>query len=273
MLMASIQHTVSYCCVSKGGRTLYAYCGGDGEIENLASLCLEKTPPYHKWYFQTMGKKTFGFLVEDGYVYFAIVDEGLGNSGVLQFLEHVRDEFRKVAKKGSRRSISNLSSLCIEEQLVPVIHRLITSLENVSQSTDNDWPAEASSLHHGDLFVSPTSDPNGQNDAAASTKAPLLSKKEKKKMKDHVMAMRDIELEEHRRSTDMGTVDSNYQSGAVSSSSIHKDSVLMRTRSGTQNIRNKWCRQVRIVLAIDAAICLVLFVIWLIICGGTECLQ
>ncbi|GFY95147.1 hypothetical protein Acr_10g0005320 [Actinidia rufa] len=200
MLMASIQHTVSYCCVSKGGRTLYAYCGGDGEIENLASLCLEKTPPYHKW-----------------------------------------DEFRKVAKKGSRRSISNLSSLCIEEQLVPVIHRLITSLENVSQSTDNDWPAEASSLHHGDLFVSPTSDPNCQNDVAASTKAPLLSKKEKKKMKDHVMAMRDIELEEHRRSTDMGTVDSNYQSGAVSSSSVHKDSVLMRTRSGTQNIRNKWC--------------------------------
>ncbi|GFY96787.1 hypothetical protein Acr_11g0010930 [Actinidia rufa] len=66
----------------------------------------------------------------------------------------------------------------------------------------------------------------------ASTKAPLLSKKEKKKMKDHVIAMRDIELEEHRRSTDMGSsVDSNYQSGVVSSSSVHKDSVQMRTRA------------------------------------------
>ncbi|KAF2297246.1 hypothetical protein GH714_019952 [Hevea brasiliensis] len=94
--MGSIQNTVHYCCVFRGNRNLYVYSGGDDEIENLAALSLERIPAYHKWYFETIGKRTFGFLIEDGYVYFIIVDEGLGNSAVLHFLEHVRDEFKKM---------------------------------------------------------------------------------------------------------------------------------------------------------------------------------
>ncbi|XP_052202734.1 phytolongin Phyl1.1 [Diospyros lotus] len=277
--MGSIQNTFYYCCVSKGGRVLYAYSGGDHEIEKLAALCLERTPPYHNWYFETMNKRIFGFLIEDGYVYFAIVNEALGNSGVLQLLEHVRDEFRRLAKKGSSRSTLNPSSQCIQEQLGPVIQQLITSLERVSQS-GNDWPAGASSLHHAGLSASPASDPNGQIEVAASTKAPLLGRSSRKeKKRDHVIAMREIELEERRKSTDRGikvdsgTVDSDSQTGAVSSTSLPKDLSLMRTRSGALNIRKKWCRQVRIVLAIDAAVCLVLFVVWLIFCGGTECMR
>ncbi|KAA8544563.1 hypothetical protein F0562_022578 [Nyssa sinensis] len=279
--MGSIQNTVYYCCVSKGNRILYVYSSGDHEIENLAALCLERTPPYHRWYFQTVGKRTFGFLMEDGYVYFAIVDEHLGNQGILQFLEHVRDEFKKLTKKGSSRSMSNLNSLCLQEQLVPVIRRLIASLEHVSQNS-NEWPAETPSPHHAGLSLSACNDANGQIEIVASTKAPLLgksSKQEKKKLKDHVIAMRDIELEEHRKSTDRGvridseTLDSNNQGVVVPSISLQKDMGLMRTRSGTQNIRKKWCRQIRIVLAIDAAICVVLFVIWLAVCVSTECIH
>ncbi|CAI9756788.1 unnamed protein product [Fraxinus pennsylvanica] len=117
--MGSIQNIVYYCCVLKGGRVLYAYNGADHEIENLAALCLEMTPPYHGWYFQTMNKKTFGFLMEDGDVY--IVKENLGNPRVLRFLENLEDEFRLVAKRGSNRSMSNLNSVCLQEQLVSAI--------------------------------------------------------------------------------------------------------------------------------------------------------
>ncbi|ONH90968.1 hypothetical protein PRUPE_8G086200 [Prunus persica] len=87
--MGSIQNTIYYCCVSRGNRILYVYSGGDEDS-------------FHMWYFETMGKRTYGFLIEDGYIYFTIVDESLGNLGVLQFLEHLRDEFKKVARKGSR---------------------------------------------------------------------------------------------------------------------------------------------------------------------------
>jgi hypothetical protein len=280
IVMDTIQNIVYYCCVSKGNRILYTYSGGDHEIENLAALCLERAPPFHKWYFQTICKRTFGFLMEDGYVYFTIVDEGLGNSGVLQFLEHVRDEFKKVARKGSRGSFSSMNSIGMQEQLVPVIRRLITSLENVSQSRSN-WTAETPSSLDAGLSPSP-SNANGQIEAASSTKAPLLgksSKQDKKKAKDHVIGMRDIELDEHRRSTDRGvkadldTLDSNNQGGVSSSVSLQKDLGSMRIRAGSQSIRKKWCRQVRIVLAIDAAICVILFVIWLCICHGIACLR
>ncbi|XVF44842.1 hypothetical protein PTKIN_Ptkin02bG0156500 [Pterospermum kingtungense] len=276
--MGSIQNTVRYCCVFKGNRTLYEYSGGDHKIENLAALCLERTPPFHKWYFETIGKKTLGFLMEDGYVYFTIVDEGLENRGVLQFLENMRNEFKKVARKGSRGSFSGVTSVGIEEQLVPVIRRLITSLEQVSYG-GNDLKDETPSSDHAGLTPS-SSNANAQLEAASSTKAPLLgksSKQDKKKLKDHVIAVRDIELDEHRRSTDRGVkvdsaaLDSNNQNGASSSISLQKDSGSMRIRSGSQNIRKKWWRLVRIVLAIDAAVCLILFVIWLSICKGIEC--
>ncbi|XP_028806023.1 phytolongin Phyl1.1 [Neltuma alba] len=277
--MDSIQNKVYYCCVSKGNRILYAYSGGDHEIENIAALCLEKAPSFHRWYFETIGKRTYGFLMEDGYTYFTIVDESLGNSGVLRFLEHVRDEFRNLAKKGSRGSLSNMNSIYIQEKLVPIIRRLITSLESVSDNSSN-WRDEASSFQVG-LSPSP-SNLNGQVEGASSTKAPLLgksNKQDKKKAKDHVIAMRDVEVEEHRKSTDRGikadsgNMDSNSQGGPGASFSLQKDLGSMRMRSGPQSIRKKWWRQVRIVLAIDAAVCLILFVIWLIVCGGISCIR
>ncbi|KAJ4829483.1 hypothetical protein Tsubulata_001431 [Turnera subulata] len=252
--MGSVQNnTVHYCCVSRGGRILYVYSGGDHEIENLAAMCLERTPPYHRWYFETIGKKTFGFLVEDGFVYFTIVDEGFGNAGVLRFLEHLRDEFKKVARKGSRGSFSGMNTINVQEQGV------------------NDLNAETSSSDNMGLSPSPCNS-NVRTEVASSTKAPLLgksNKQDKKKSKDHIITMRDAELDEHRKSTERGvkfdpaTLDSNNQ----------EDMGSMRIRSSSQSLRKKWCRQVRIVLAIDAAVCLILFVIWLSICGGFGCIR
>lgn len=239
--MGSIQKTVYYCSVSKGGQLLYAYNNGeDLEIENLAALCLERIPPFHKWYFQTMAKKIFGFLIEvDEHVYFAIVDEGLGNVEVLRFLEQLRDEFRKLSKKGSCWTMSNLNSLCLQEKSIPVI----LPYRNV----------------------------NGQIEGCALTKVLLLgkpSRQEKKKKKDHVIAMRDNEVEEEQKSTEQVMVDS-----AVPPILSQKELSLVRTISRSQNFQRRWCRHVRIVLAIDAMVCLVLFVIWLVICEGTKCLH
>ncbi|KAF2294277.1 hypothetical protein GH714_008781 [Hevea brasiliensis] len=67
-----------------GNRTLNVYSEGDDEIENLAALFMERMPTYHKWHVETIDKRTFGFLIEEGYVYFIIVGESLGNPIVLQ---------------------------------------------------------------------------------------------------------------------------------------------------------------------------------------------
>ena len=98
-------------------------------------------------------------------------------------------------------------------------------------------------------------------------------------MKEHVIGIRDIELEEHRKSTergarvDLGALDANNQGTSVPPVSLQKDFGSMRFRSNSLNFRKRWCRQVRIVLAIDIVLCLVLFGIWLVICGGVECIH
>ncbi|CAI0556425.1 unnamed protein product [Linum tenue] len=260
-----MEKTVRYCCVSRGNRALYVYTkeGQQQDIEELATLCLENPPLYHKWYFETIGKRTFGFLMEDGFIYFTIVDEGLRSSGVLRFLEHLRDEFKKVTRKGSRgSSFSGLNSI-LQEQLVPVISQLINSLEHRSY---NEWNAGA---------ISGLSPSTSQIEL---TKAPLLgkpSKHEKKKSaKDHVIAMRDIDS---NKACELTTQDTSSQGASVGipQSSAQKDlgGSTMRIRPSSQNIRKKWWRQVKIVLAIDVVVCLVLFIIWLSICGGLRCIR
>ncbi|XP_058087512.1 phytolongin Phyl1.1-like [Magnolia sinica] len=121
MQMDSIQNIVYYCCVAKGNRVLYTYDAGDQEIEALVAVFLERTPPFHIWYFKTVGQRTYGFLMEDGYVYFTIVDEVLGNARVLRLLEHVKDGFKKVVKNGSRSNLASSNPICIEEQLRMVL--------------------------------------------------------------------------------------------------------------------------------------------------------
>ncbi|XP_071711720.1 phytolongin Phyl1.1-like [Rutidosis leptorrhynchoides] len=274
--MGSVRSTVYYCCVWNMGKVLYAYNNveEDDEIEKLAALCLEKAPSNHKWYFQTMFNKTFGFLMEDdGYVYFAILDENLDNPKKLQFLQHVREEFKKVVKKGSKRSKSNPNPLVIQQQMLPVVKRLIASLE------------PALSYNNDGLGLSPSpisNDNNGQNDMGASTRAPLLGKtsKDKRKNKDHVISVRENGVdEEHRKHSDKSgskvdssSLDPDNQSGSLTGISLTKE-VSSMTSSSNQTVRNKWCRQVRIVLAIDVAVCLVLFIVWIVVCRGTECIR
>ncbi|XP_043722926.1 phytolongin Phyl1.1-like [Telopea speciosissima] len=278
--MCSIQNMVFYFCVAKGNRILHAYSSGDPEIEKLAVLCLERAPPFHTWYFQSVRKRTYGFLMEDGYVYFTIVEQSLGNRGVRQFLGHVRDEFKKVAKSGSRGSISGLNSVCFQEQLMPVIRRLINSLEQVSQSqSDGGWMPEFPPSQHPGSSPSPE---GGQTEVATSTKAPLLrkfSKQEKKKMKDRVIEIRDNGSEEHRKSmgrgmkVDVSATESDNQGMVVSSLSVQKGSSSMRSMTDPQHARYLWWRQVWIVIAVDVVVCLILFGIWLGICGGFGCVS
>ncbi|CAO2834424.1 unnamed protein product [Amaranthus hypochondriacus] len=258
---------VHYCCIAKGGKILQTYSGGDHEIETLAALCLELAPLYHRWYSQTMGGRKFFFLMEDGFIYFAITHEGIDNSALFRFLENVRNEFKKITKKGlSRKGIGSNS----DQQLVPVIRKLITSLQNVSQTGE---------IVNGSKLNSPSAPCDayygGGAEGATSTKAPLLGnkglKQEKRGKDHHIIGMRGIELEENRRSTDGGSrsVLESSNAGGVSPLALHKDS--MRTRS--QTIRRKWCRLVWLVVVTDAAICIVLFLVWLLLCAGFECVR
>uniref|UniRef100_A0A7N0UUQ0 Longin domain-containing protein n=2 Tax=Kalanchoe fedtschenkoi TaxID=63787 RepID=A0A7N0UUQ0_KALFE len=258
--------SIYYCSVSRGDQVLFTHSNGDQEIENLAAACVERAPLFHKWYSHTEGKRTFAFLMDDGYVYFTIADERLGNQGILQFLKHVKDEFKKMAKKYPKEIMLGSRPVRLQEKFTPILVRLITLQESVSES-GIIWPAGTPSPLHGPMEV------------PYPTNAPLLGKpSEKKKSRDHHVSRRDVELEERRKSTDksvkvdLTSFEADNRGIHGSASPLPKDYRTLK-RSGSQIIRANWCRQVRIVLAIDAIICVILLVIWLFICHGIECVQ
>lgn len=236
---SSVDNTV-YCCVAKGNKILYAYNSKGIELECLAALCLENAPAFHRWYFHSVGTKTFGFLMADGYTYFAIIDPSVGNLAILRFLEHIQESFKKVAKNG------------FHDELVPVIRRLIASLENM--------PRSAFSL-----------DENYEgNSPSTSTKAPLLGKSiekhhDRKKTKDKAVQRDDANDGLGDRAT---AIDMPPQQTMGSMSLQRSLSSGLRVQ---QAARRQWWCLVKIIIAIDVIICLVLFGIWLAVCKGLSC--
>ncbi|KAG6497037.1 phytolongin Phyl1.1-like [Zingiber officinale] len=108
-----------YCCVAKGRKVIYFYNNAGQELETLAAECLQNAPVFHYWYFHTAGMRTFGFLIADGYTYFAIVDPSAGSSWVLTFLENIRAAFRKSPRN----------------ELISVIEHLVSTLKYTPRSS------------------------------------------------------------------------------------------------------------------------------------------
>jgi hypothetical protein len=252
-LGSSAMNTI-YCCIAKGNQILYS-CDNlnsnsnfnsssnshSRELESLVLLCLENAPAHHKHFFHTVGTRTFGYIMADGLTYFAIVDPSVGNLGILHFLQQVRDGYRNSMRNG------------VIDSLIPVIKRLIVSLENMPRSTF---------LNH-EIPESGTS-----SDGSISSKMPLLGKSgSRKKLKDK-------ERGNGENVDDRGVrVDITSDEGRTGTSfSVERTASIGRTRRQLSG-RSVWCRHVKIVIAIDVVICVVLFIVWLVICRGFDCVK
>ncbi|WOK94556.1 hypothetical protein Cni_G03260 [Canna indica] len=243
-MSSSVDNTV-YCCVAKGNKIMYSYNSKGPELDTLAILCIENAPAFHKWYFHSIGTRTFGFLMSDGHTYFAIIDPSVGNLAILRFLENIQDGFKKATKNG------------FHDELVPIIQRLIASLENM--------PRSAFSL---DDNCEGTPTCNG----STSSKAPLLGKNggrhhDKKKMKDKAGQSDDVTDDHVDRAVKI-----DVPPQAMGSMQVQRSSSSSR-RSLQQAGRRVWCRHVKIIVAVDVILCLVLFFIWLAVCKGFSCVS
>ncbi|KAJ3678025.1 hypothetical protein LUZ60_001828 [Juncus effusus] len=118
-------NTTFYLCITSKGKLQYLHNKNGRELEYLASLCLEQTPLYHKWYFHTVGTKSFGFLTEQNFTIFAIVDPTLGNIELQDFLNRVKQIFITVPKKS------------LQKELAPIVSNFLTSIEKNSKNEGN----------------------------------------------------------------------------------------------------------------------------------------
>lgn len=256
--MVSFPSAIYYCCVSRGTKVLAAYTAGDAESEKWAAICLERAPPFHAHYFETVRSRIFAFLMDGDHVYFTITDEGLGKPGVLQFLVNVRNHFHQVVENGEAGGVG-LTSFSLREELVPVLQRLIISLESVSKVDDK-------------YSVTAEPDPlvcHDKDDLKSTTNTPS---QEKAKCVAEVKAS--VEDEENASSKGLAVnvvIDCDANGVRPLGCSLQKSD--NSKVSAQQLARRKWWRHVWIVLIVDMVLCLILFGVWLRICHGIQCVS
>uniref|UniRef100_A0A0D3GVN2 Longin domain-containing protein n=1 Tax=Oryza barthii TaxID=65489 RepID=A0A0D3GVN2_9ORYZ len=247
--MSSSADNTVYCCIAKGRKIIYCYNSKDGDphMETTAALCLENAPSYHRHYIHTAGSRSYGYLMADGHTFFAIIDPSVGNVGALQFLERVREVFRTVNRSG------------FHDSLVPAVQRLVASLEKMPHAT----------------FVLEESVEKGEpsdSSSCTSSKVPLLgrsgSRKDKKKAKEKAASAAVCEDEQH------GTrgVRIDVPPEEVGGMSLERSASQSRLRR-QHSSRSLWVRHVKIIIVVDAIICILLFAAWLAVCKGFQCVS
>ncbi|KAF9601106.1 hypothetical protein IFM89_017011 [Coptis chinensis] len=127
--MVSEPSLIHYTCISRGTTVLAEFNSGEQDLRALALQCLECTPHFHRTFSHTVGNRIYGFLIEEPFVYFVILNEELGKHQGFQFLERVKDAFVKVSKKKLVKGVDNLKDHCFHEEFSPVFRRLLSSNE------------------------------------------------------------------------------------------------------------------------------------------------
>lgn len=270
----TVLNLVYFSCVSKASMILAEHSEGDAELEELAAQCLERVPPLHSRFTHTTSRKMYSFLMDGPFVYCAIVDEALGKPQAFVFLEHVRDEFKKLLKK---RGSEGLSSCCFADEFSPVYQRLVAPLVGVPQIEKDRLLEEESKLqpaktHPVQVFNSPKASlPLYDNTQIQDLNNEPLLGHGKKKKKDQVTEVMDIIRENGSKALDTGNgleaiVDANGPGGLSL-----QNSASFRSK-GQHLAQRMWWRNVRLVLIIDVVVCTILFGVWLGICSGFKCI-
>ncbi|KAJ4802310.1 Vesicle-associated membrane protein 727 [Rhynchospora pubera] len=82
-----------YSFVAKGTVVLAEHTSFSGNFSTVAIQCLQKLPPNSNKFTYSCDGHTFNFLVDKGFVFLVVADEGLGRSVPFVFLERVKEDF------------------------------------------------------------------------------------------------------------------------------------------------------------------------------------
>ncbi|XP_077210163.1 phytolongin Phyl2.2-like [Tasmannia lanceolata] len=279
MVSDSADRSILYASISKETTVLAWISSGDRDLETLALKCIEKVPHFHLLYSHTMGKKIYSFLMEDSFVYFTIVDEGFGKSQSFWFLERVKDAFTNMLKNRFIDSSGNFKSLCFHEEFGPTF-RLLMQLQHGETSQHVlkvDRMADPSRIdQNGDRTVRGSQ--AGDLDAitgkkAVSTEVPLLGRPNKYEKKTRSL--------NYGENGEVGVIlMENKVDVAVNADVSSERGVSLQWKGcsgGTEGVQQRarrvWKQHARIVLLIDVVVCCILFVVWLSICKGFDCIS
>ncbi|KAL2339608.1 hypothetical protein Fmac_007548 [Flemingia macrophylla] len=86
---------IQYACIARS-RTILGQHQSEKEesMESLAAECVAEAPPNHSMFSHTVDNRSFTFLIEPPFVFFAICHHSLMKSQTLPFLRRLSHSFR-----------------------------------------------------------------------------------------------------------------------------------------------------------------------------------
>lgn len=257
---------VRYACVAKDNTVLAEFNSEDADLGALAIRCLEKTPEFHSMFTHTVRRRTYTFLIEIPFVYFAIFDEKMEKSEGLAFLRSVKEGFDSFVEGGSstKKRLEHAASHCFQGEFNPVFHQLLASMSDTEEAP------------HSPRKIGHDRSGSGSMDSLCGRKMgapPLYSEANnlKKKKKRLLGEFRKGGMDGgNERKVNMA--DDGAELSREFSVSMHKNAAFSG-ELGHQRAKKVWKKQVWVVLSLDLIVCTILFVIWLWVCRGFKCID
>lgn len=233
---------IHYLCIARSQTILAQHQNGGSNddsttnIETLASECIAQTPPNHSLYTHTVKNRTYTFLIDPPYTYFAIFDHHLLKSHALNFL----NRFRSSLRISLASSNDHFAPLSLQPQFDSILRETLIHM-NAALSPNNS----------GKRSLPPP---------PAATVVPLIGKPPVEGgLKKKKRALDDAALLDLSSNDDVGSLSGSVKvAGAVND---HR-----------QKAKHIWKKHVWVVLLLDLFVCAVLFVIWLWVCSGFKCM-
>jgi len=257
--MGSMTNLVYYTSVSRGSIILADHKKPREELTEVAVECLEKVPLYHAQFTYTIKQRMFIFLIDGAFTYFAIVDEAVGKLKAVQFLEHVRDEFKLLLRSRGLDGF-RLERNSLVHDFSGVLKQLVKPMVGIPQKEvdmDKDYDLDSKD----DTSLSPPRDGHSGPLTANGGHHPKQSTKQQQ-----VVQVKEIMMTNSGKALDK----CQKLEGGPSSD---MDGGSSRKMKGRQLASRMWWRNVKLVLILDLIVCCILFAIWLGICRGFKCVK
>lgn len=254
--MISNPDLIYYACIARN-TTILAQFSKEPDLEDLARQCIQRTPPYHSTFSHTVRKRTYTFLIDDPFVYFAIFDQNLDQSEGLWFLNRIKSGFEGGA------GCEDYSFGCFQAEFDSI-------LREIMEVDDLDMVNSTSTL--SSVSQNPSLDSvRGQSFGFT----PLLGVKPVKGLKKKKRLSGDTNGDLGKDSNLEDTVDVYDDVNGVNNrdfSSAMQKNVSPYT-ADRQRAKQVWRKHVWVVLLLDLFVCVVLFGIWLWVCRGFKCVD
>ncbi|XP_059667249.1 phytolongin Phyl2.2-like [Cornus florida] len=266
-MMISNPDLVYYASVSKGTTILAEFNSVDADLGRIAAKCLEKTPPFHIIFSHTIRQRTYKFLIDDPFIYFAVFDENLDNSEGLVFLKCVQDAFIDIIESNPINDLDSLHFHCFQGEFNPVFHQLLTPPLNFDAMHS---PRGVLKHSRSGSLESPKGLKFGSVPLLRGDK--FMGLKKKKKLNIKLNMETDGEGEDSVVSNRVDITDGGAGLSREFSVLMQKNG-FYAVDSGTQRAKLVWKKHVWVVLSLDLIVCFILFGIWLWICRGFKCID